>query len=324
MKKILVLLAMTFTLFSAPPIVSVHLGPFLPPYYKYALQQAMVFNPDSEVYLLVESKLYNLCKKKKVFIPDGVRVINVDAIPHKQKQFEFRCKQAETEFYWRVVIERLFVLERFMIDRELRDMIHIEGDVLLYSDFEHLIPEMQRSPMGVLMGYVSDDLAGPGISYFRDAESIGELTEYILQNANVKAGCQCNDMLLSARSNLVGGLPVVPPDFSKGRPLTNVLGDHVAKNKARYEGYYEYQGEKSLFDPNPFGQYVDGLSKAHASHGVPGYICPNAVYQFDQVGVLWKNDSQGRKVPYISFEGELYRMNNIHVHSKRLEKFISW
>ena len=216
MIRLLTILVLPYLLFSAPPIVLVHLGKYLPPYYKTAITQAKLFNPESEIYLLVESHPCRLIQKGKIDLPDYVQVINIDRIPGKEKEQAFHKMTTHFPPYWKYVFDRFFVLERVAKEIGLNDFLHIEGDVLLYVNFDEMIPEMHSHTKGILMGYLNEIKAGPGIMFIKDHASIAELNQYILDNYRVDPiePYRWTDMSLSAVSGLVGSLPVIPPGYS--------------------------------------------------------------------------------------------------------------
>jgi hypothetical protein len=39
--------------------------------------------------------------------------------------------------------------------------------------------------------------------------------------------------------------------------------------------------------------------------------------------LTWEKDAQGRRVPFATCNGAKYPINNLHIHSKELEKFRS-
>lgn len=311
------------TIAASPPLIFVHLGSFLPGYYSLAMEQAQLFNPESDIYLLVESNSYRMFEKGKLPILENVHVVNVDLFSDKAKRCTFRKKLAGLPQYWIYTFERFFVIESFLLESRLTDVIHLEGDVLLYANVTQFLPRFQQSGREMLMAYANDAKAVPGLCYFKDAKALSHLTDYMIANYEYQSDMSCNDMKLIADSGLCGPLPVIPQGFSNERKLV-ALDGQVAAAAKYYEGSYEYCGDHSLFDAVTYGQILDGLSPGHAGHGKSGFITPDAVYQINSLPIVWEYDEYERRIPFITFKGNKYRLNNIHVHSKNLHKFISW
>jgi hypothetical protein len=79
---------------------------------------------------------------------------------------------------------------------------------------------------------------------------------------------------------------------------------------------------QSVFDPATYGQYLDGTP------GEPGVsILPESI-----IGEEFKNNTNikiifdsidGNRIPFINYNGVLTKINSLHIHSKRLNLFIS-
>jgi hypothetical protein len=87
--------------------------------------------------------------------------------------------------------------------------------------------------------------------------------------------------------------------------------------------YSEHFSEfNSIFDPATWGQFVGGTR-------VDG---PGSKPQDHYIGVLLKNnpswivewkEEDGLNVPYFNMNDVLFKINNLHIHSKNLKKYIS-
>jgi hypothetical protein len=79
----------------------------------------------------------------------------------------------------------------------------------------------------------------------------------------------------------------------------------------------------SIFDPASYGQFVGGTPKA-AGGALPGFLDNNhfigneMIKNRDKYAVIWDDD-----IPYLKYVNTLYRINNLHIHSKLLEDFVN-
>ncbi|MDZ4124685.1 MAG: hypothetical protein U1E02_10985, partial [Hydrogenophaga sp.] len=55
----------------------------------------------------------------------------------------------------------------------------------------------------------------------------------------------------------------------------------------------------------------------------PGFITSQCLFNPSRLQFEWKVDTENRKVPYLIFGKEKYRINNLHIHSKNLKLFLS-
>jgi hypothetical protein len=84
-----------------------------------------------------------------------------------------------------------------------------------------------------------------------------------------------------------------------------------------------YEVFNSIFDPASWGQYVggttDGIPGAKPSDHYIGRLLQNN----PDYTVIWKEDDQNRKIPYFDYQEKQVRINNLHIHSKNLHKYLS-
>ena len=78
----------------------------------------------------------------------------------------------------------------------------------------------------------------------------------------------------------------------------------------------------SLFDSASWGQFVGGTPHGHLpgcsfDHHWIGSSLKNNIYN-----VIFDNDKYGRKVPYVVFNHKKYKLNNLHIHCKKLKDFM--
>jgi hypothetical protein len=141
------------------------------------------------------------------------------------------------------------------------------------------------------------------------------------------------------RPDLLGSFPVAPspprwpatvPRFGRRgtRRFLRAL-DRVAPRTAvalpphgLSSGIEQFQ---SLFDAAPLGQFLGGT---------PGGDGPGIAYRYHWIGrdlldgrfaIEWEQDHEGRRIPRVIDRydgGRAWKLNNLHVHSKRLEDFV--
>ena len=114
-------------------------------------------------------------------------------------------------------------------------------------------------------------------------------------------------------------LPVIPHNYQNYHPLVSKEG-HTTETPEIYS--HNLEQFQSLFDGAAFGQYLGGQDPRNGSSD-PGYIAPDCVFNASNFDGEWRDDEQGRRIPYAEFHGECYRINNLHIHSKNLKPFLS-
>ena len=78
----------------------------------------------------------------------------------------------------------------------------------------------------------------------------------------------------------------------------------------------------SIFDGGTLGPYLGGLDPRNGN-SKPGYISRGCLMNPSYLTYEWRVDTLGRKIPYAGCGDEIYKINNLHIHSKKMEPFLS-
>lgn len=308
------LLLISCTLFATDySIVFIHLGPKIPDYANDAIKQAALFNPEAKIYFLAnESALLNRSIEKAEPIP-------VESIPksNEHKDFIKRCLMPYD--LWRCSAERFLFLDDFIQDARLERVFHLENDVMLYADLSLMLSIFDTYKIGAT--FDNDIRCIPGFIFFKNALAIKPLAKHFA-NHFTELGQDMKviaDFKNTAGSYYIKPLPIIFPSYSDFYPLKSNAG-HVAKNPSQYS--YRFDLFRSIFDAAAIGQFIGGIDPIH-KNSRPGFINESCLFNPSYFKYEWVVDEQGRKVPYLIFQGEMIRINNLHIHSKNLKKFAS-
>lgn len=294
-------------------IVFVHLGPNLPPYAADSLAQARLFNPDCPIYLLAsEAALHN-------FSQASVTAVPCESLTKSQSHNQF-TSAAKTDGFWQYVVERFYYLEELMRERQLKNVFHLENDVMLYRNLKELLPTFQKNYPGMIGAtFDNDDRCIAGFMYIQDCAPLSEFVQFSASKAHTGE----NDMYLLGQfrqafyKKYIDHLPIVLPSYEA--PLETFTGK-VADHPEDYSNHFdEFQ---SVFDAAAFGQYIGGIDPIHGNHD-PGFINESCVFNPAQFKISWKKDSLGRQVPMATYRETTHPINNLHIHCKDLQTFSS-
>ncbi len=304
------------------PVVFVHLGRQLPGYYQATFSQVHQMNPEHPIYLIVHAQAVHRIKRRHL-VPDYVQLVVAQSLTPTRQHKEFLllpAKYSSLPRFWRYSMERFFILEEFMASRDIDEVLHLEGDNLLYLDLDETLPTMRNAYTGIAVPFLNDDECVPGIVYIRERNVLTEFT-WFLRNNLLGEGHR-SDMTLMALFAKSGGdlncLPSVPFDYSLLESMESING-HKVKNSEMYATLSDELGY--LFDPAPIGQLLDGESMLQNPRR-PSIVNENAVYDSRDMPLSWEKDGKGRKVPYITYDGRKWPLANLHIHSKNLYKFV--
>ena len=194
--------------------------------------------------------------------------------------------------FWVHCTSRFFYLTEYMRKYDIRDIVHLENDVMLYAQVEDLLPQLRTHDMFVAMD--SPTRCIPGIVYVKNYKI---LDDYV-QSLDMKK----NDMMSLGeffnKTEKCGNLPIIHHHH------------HYGKYSELFEG---------VFDAAGIGQYLGGIDPRNSGgRNTIGFINETCEIKYNNYKFTWR-EKNGLYFPYI---GD-YPVYNIHIHSKRLQAFLS-
>lgn len=301
-------------------IVFIHIGEQLPSHLETAICQARLFNEQCQILLVANQQvLANL--------PEKIQQKNVVTVPCESlnitpEHVAFR-KVGRPKGFWVYTSERFLYLYDLMAQYQLENVFHLENDNMLYVNLEELLPIFQTAYPGIAATFDNDTRAVAGFIYISNPQIMQSLASFFA--AKRKRG---NDMeILALYKNRKGStiqeidhLPIIPTSYAEDHVLKNRQGKSV-KNPEKFHNHIDQF--QSLFDAAAIGQYLGGGDIYYHPQLKPGFINESCIFNPSFFTFEWKDDCQGRSVPYAIYNHQPYRINNIHVHSKQLHLFAS-
>ncbi|MEI8125386.1 MAG: hypothetical protein WCG42_06505 [Parachlamydiaceae bacterium] len=299
-------------------IVFVHIGNTLPPYTKTALSQARLFNPTCPIILLASEKSLDAFENTNAEI--NITQITCESLTTTLAHKEFNAKK-KMKGFWRTTSERFLYLNDLMTQYNLTNVFHLENDNMLYTNVGSLLPIIQEHYKGMAAPFANDNRCIPSFVYIPDQQIIDRLSWCFVKHFSKGY----NDMDILAIFKNEDGIdsmdlfPTVTKKYVTENKLISPVG-HKAKNNNQFCQYADLF--ESIFDAAAIGQYLGGSSPE--SGGVPpGFINESSVYNPSLFTYEWILDEEHRKIPYACYGGLKFRINNLHIHSKQLDKYSS-
>jgi hypothetical protein len=163
----------------------------------------------------------------------------------------------------------------------------------------------------------------PGFVYISQLAALSTFTEYAAKIAQSQS--RYNDMSLLAGfyleygPQMIDNLPLITPGYPL--PLQNRLGCRP-KNPEFYRRHFI--DFNSIFDAAAIGQFLGGVDPANSpNQSTIGFINETTIFDPSLYEYRWSKDGQGRRVPVIVERTGVYKINNLHIHSKQLDFFRS-
>lgn len=287
-------------------IVLIHIGESLPPYFYDCAEQCRRFF-GGEIYAVVPEKHTGDNAHKRIgMIPVAYESLVSDPIYQAFKKYCF------LDGFWNVTAGRLFLLEVLARQRKLVDIIHIENDVLIYHNLENMGHVLNSYSLGrVLLTPVGKDFTTAAYLYSRSSSALGLLMGELLRY--LKMGRQSLSKKLGA--NGINEMTLLSLISKKQHGLIRHLP--VQPSGSGSQGINEFN---SVFDPASIGQYLGGTQSDGPGWAETRHYIGDSILN-GRVSFEWKIEG-GVKKPWIISGGKKYRINNIHVHSKKLKQFM--
>jgi hypothetical protein len=303
-------------------IVQVHLGKELPPHIYPQLEQSRVTNPSVPTYLIVsETASFDEAAIDRL----DVTIVRAEAIRkcrnHRLFSLFNRTNRRAMGGFWLFASERFFAIESFLRACRLRDVVHLENDVMLYADLDGLLPRLSEGCPRIGVTMDSERRCIPGFVFIKDVDALSEMNSFLLKGYLRR---RQNDMdalasyIVGADKGACSALPVVPRGYREAYPLENALGQKGASTW--YDEAFDCFG--GIFDAAALGQFLGGIDKRIAKDAKPGFINETAVYDPRNLGLFWKDESGMRK-PYGKIGDREFPVFNLHIHSKDMTEFLS-
>lgn len=324
-------LVLFFLLFMFPCIsqayflVFVHIGRELPSYLYDALSQARLFNKSCDIYLLANKEAFDN-SKKTVLEKSYIKLINLESLKRSKEHEKFLNKTIMSynfrDGFWVYASERFLYLYEFVKQYNLEDVIHLETDIMVYTDFNKIMPILQEHYKGIGVTLDADHRCIPGIVFFRNIKHIKKLANYFADNAHLGK----NDMEIISHfyhenidSGTIDMLPIIMPDYH----AIIGLGSTIGKKTNIPEKYSQYSDQfLGIFDGAALGQYLGGIDPRNGC-STPGFINETCIFNPARLAFIWEFDEEQRKIPFAIFKEKKYKIYNLHIHSKNLAMFRS-
>jgi len=292
------------------PIVFIHIGDAPPDYIGTAIQQARKWNPMSPIVFISSSF-------PEEEYADEERIL-LSTLPVSTNHAKFlentRLSVDWRGGFWRVTTERLFVLEDWMRYKGITECVHLENDIMLYTDLSELVPIFRKTSAGL-----STTFQGQGVKLNQIRMcfsilyccSIGALSNFVASLVLNNRGI--DEMQLS------GPYWQDTPEECSVLPTAPVGTLLVSET---FRSWYENPEFSCIFDAAAHGQFIGGIDPIHGDTTV-GFVNRDTDFRSDQFLYGWSVDSFQRRYPILMDKvGNLWPIANLHIHCKRLEEFV--
>jgi len=307
-------------------VILTHLGESIPPYIKDCIHQTRLWNPITPIYVILDPCHRDHDFWKALQDTYKVNLVFTDTLEPTAHHMQFiKGFQGDTQFrkgYWKHVKERFFYIEELMNSKNLKDVIAMEYDVLVYTRLDHIVDTLKRllKKQTLRMVRDNDEKGHPAFLYIPTVESIQEFTKFLIRILDLPLE-DMQSLALYARTytEKMHYFPVITEARNRSIPNRRSKCGHSSQDLFYLSEDSEEIGV--LFDSLVVGQWVGGIdSRNTGGTKISNYENESALYSIKEMKFEWKKDLETFLwQPFL--DGRL--LATIHVHSKALASFRS-
>lgn len=322
-------------------IVLTHLGPSIPSYIKECCHQIRLWNPHSfPIYLLLEGN-YHLHSPFFLTLQNtyDVTLVYTEGLKPTEDHLKFHTYLKENQDkwdpkfrngYWRFVKERFYFLEELMRAKELKNIISMEYDILVYADIrQNLFNKFQTSHQTLRVVKDNEVRAHPGFMYIPTAEVLEHFNAYLVTTLDNKwDDMKTLEQYGATYPTRLNFLPCITEKRNQTvKPRKSLNGTHSVEDPWFLSQDSEHFG--FLFDSAVVGQAVGGVDPRNSEgKKITQYANESALYNIMETqGTGWAQSKDTNKSKS-KCKKWFFVMDNrpvvtIHMHSKALKQFLS-
>ncbi len=210
----------------------------------------------------------------------------------------------EENILWEASLKRIFAILDVALMLDIDNFVHFDNDVLIYKSFNELQNEFSKEKINITQ--VSNIFLNFSYSYFPKILLLKNLADKIFEIfSNVEfyekkyyEGNRLNEMVVL---NIV---------YKLDPTLFNILNSLPNKKSS------------ILFDPASYGQYLSGFHNKRKSRKKRLKEMSTNQYLGEDMYINKYKPEFKKTGPIVRFENKTYEVANLHIHSKKLKKYL--
>lgn len=289
-------------------IILFHSGK-LPEYLECTFKQIRLFNPEITVWFITDVEHFD----NPLFDKYQINITNKDCYnSEKINKFKIFYKHPVSSF-WVITAVRLIYIEEFLKREKLTDVYLFENDVLLYYSLEELHQRFVDLYKDMAITIGGPDKCMTGFMFIHDWKPLAEMTKWFIDA--LKQGQ--NKLKEIYHMDMVNEMTLMKSYMTEHSDLSSIP-------TMPFGLFYPITKFNSIFDPASWGQFVGGNVKdKQPGFKAEDHYIGQMLLKNPEFTVIWKRDEQNRNIPYFKHNGNEVRINNLHIHSKELHKYMS-
>jgi len=294
----------------------------------------------TNIYVLTNNELFPYFEP----FSDILHLVSVESLNDPFHFAEKSCLDKEWRTgFWHYTSARFFVLHSFMEKYNVRNVIHIENDVVLYYNCDDVLKEPLLDNARVHIPFDSYVRNIASIMYIPDSATFGQ----ILAHYDYEKNDMYNFSAIREKTDLIDQFPIfVEEDMSDERSGTSgttsdersgtsgttsdersgtsgTTSDERSGTQSIKERAFVSRGWSRfggfIFDAAAIGQYIGGVDPRNCATDSRGFVNETCVIKYcDEGTIIWKIEN-GIMKPFLQIKCDKeIPIFNLHIHSKQL------
>jgi len=210
----------------------------------------------------------------------------------------------EENILWEASLKRIFAILDVALMLDIDNFVHFDNDVLIYKSFNELQNEFSKEKINITQ--LSNIFLNFSYSYFPKILMLKNVADKIFEIfSNVEfyekkyyEGNRLNEMVIL---NIV---------YKLEPTLFNILNSLPNKKSS------------ILFDPASYGQYLSGFHNKKKSRKKRLKEMSTNQYLGEDMYIKKYKPEFKKTGPIVRFESKTYEIANLHIHNKKLKKYL--
>ena len=260
--------------------------------------QQLINLKHENIYVLTNENFFTLFNK----FSDKIKLISVDSLPDT---FNYYSKTSlDKKFrdgFWALASLRFFYIYEFMNKYDVKDVIHLENDVLLYYNCKNIIDIFEKQFIYLPFDTFKRNIAS--IMYIPTSE----IFKVALDNYDFSKNDMENFCNIKNKTGLIKVLPIFPKTKTDNEEVR-----FVSENFEKFN---------CIFDAAAIGQYLGGIDPKIDQNNTVGFVNETCVIKYNQFKFIWVTINDIKR-PFLKIGDSEIRIFNLHIHHKDLHNFI--
>jgi len=276
----------------------------IPKYLDDCILQIKKTQKNSTIFLLVNKNSNYKNKNCKIVFVENLKKSKEHIFFIKKSKI---AKDSYRNFFWKHSIERLYYIDDFLNKIKLKNIYHIENDVLLYHDLKLVFIKIKNFNFACIRDNIN--------------RVIGSLIFIKNKSISRKIVKICNKYLNQNDMKILSHV-----DKKISNSINFPLGEELNFLK-KSKNYKKIKKIPFIFDAAAIGQFIDGPHRKKLIEKIlhkiknifmfhDGFINKETKLKVKNWKIEWIN-----KKPYKKENDKLIPIINLHIHSKNLKKF---